>query len=342
LKELRFALLGCGDIGRLNAASLSGAGSCRLVKIADVNPEALASLPSEYQKRATTDVEQTLASSEVDAVFIATPHHLHAPLVCQAAGHGKHIVMEKPIAPTLEEAERMAECCRKAGVAFSVCHPRRYDPLVEQARAYVVSGRIGTPRLYFSTFLKGKGISYWEGGTAGRVFSGWRKSKKTSGGGVLMMNGVHQIDAMRSILGERVVKVHSVVKNLGTPVEVEDTAAVTLQFEGGALGMLLGCTLSAIGHKIEDRLTGTEGEIVLRPKELELHAGGGAKQAETLRLPKPEAAPIDVSKVRFLEAFAKAVSQGQRPPVPAEYGCEILKIVDAAYRSAEEENTVEF
>jgi UDP-N-acetyl-2-amino-2-deoxyglucuronate dehydrogenase len=342
VKELRFALIGCGDIGPTNVASLSAAPGCRLVRIADVNPEALSSLPPTCQDLGTTDVAATLASPEVDAVFVATPHHLHAALVAQAASQGKHVVVEKPMACTLEEADDMMARCQKAKVALSVCHPRRYDALVELGRQMLTGGRIGSPHLVFTSFFRGKGPSYWVGGNSGRVRSAWRQSKRASGGGVLMMNGVHQLDTLLAVSGGKVRRIQAEIRNLGSPAEVEDTAVVTLHFEDGLLGILQDVTLPAVVHQIEDRWIGSKGEMILRPKELEWHGVEAAgPKIEIHRRSLPGSNALDESKRRFFEAFAAAVGRGEPPPVRAEYGREILQIVLAAYGAAEQKHVLE-
>lgn len=329
--KLRFALIGCGDVGLKNVLALEASRRCELRMIIDENPDALACLPENLQAKTGTDVSLAFESPDVDAVFVATPHHHHADLCIRALRSGKHVVVEKPLAHTLSEARRMCQEAESANVRLSVCHPRQYDVLVQKARGMIEQGKIGKTLLVVSNYYRAKGREYWSEGLTGRTRSEWRMAKQQSGGGVLMMNGVHHIDTILSVIGKRVKSVISHSANLDSPGDIEDTASLIMGLDDGLTCYLQTCVIPGTSHRVEDRFIGTKGEIIIKPKLLEtrIHNENGT-ETQTF-----EREGEDSSKEMFFDEFARATLSGLTPPSPASYGLHIMGIVTAAYRSQE-------
>src|SRR5689334_3422485 len=118
VQKLRFGFIGCGEIAAMTAASMQKARNAAVTAVMDTNPDLARDLGVRLQATATTNLEDVLNSATVDAVYIATPHHLHATQVIQAAEAGKHVMVEKPLATTVADCMRMIEACQRAGVGL--------------------------------------------------------------------------------------------------------------------------------------------------------------------------------------------------------------------------------
>jgi UDP-N-acetyl-2-amino-2-deoxyglucuronate dehydrogenase len=267
--RVRMGIIGCGAAGLIEARAIVNSHSARLVMVADIEPRAARQAGEKFGVPHVHSAEELLASSEVDAVSIALPHHLHLPVGLLAAAAGKHAIIEKPLTTSASDALELIEAFERARRTLSVWLERRYCPFVEPARRFLAEGHIG--RIIYVTLdvMGHKPRSYWAYGMRNESFpSNWRKSWTTSGGGVLLMNAVHQIDVVRYITGLEVAEVFAKMRTFYHDVEVEDTLAAVLEFEGGALGRIdSSCAAFGAGaFPIDiqrDRIYGVDGHIVL-------------------------------------------------------------------------------
>ncbi|MCP5120505.1 MAG: Gfo/Idh/MocA family oxidoreductase, partial [bacterium] len=191
-RKLKIGMIGCGEIAhKASGEAIQAARNAEMVIAMDPVPDVAASFGETFGTPHTTDLGELLAHPEVEAVVVSAPHVLHAPLTVQAAEAGKHVMCEKPIACTLEQADEMIEACRKAGVLLGVNLVSRYEAGTLKGRELVAQGVIGKIIGLQFHVMSDKPESYWTGGYTGRVQTTWRKSREESGGGVLVMNLVH-------------------------------------------------------------------------------------------------------------------------------------------------------
>jgi predicted dehydrogenase len=170
------------------------------------------------------DYRAMLAKVKPEAVVIATPNALHVPMGLACAEAGIAMLVEKPIADTVEAANRLVEAADRAGVALLVGHHRRHNPIVEKAREIVQGGQLGRLNTVAALFLLQKPADYFD--------VAWRRD---AGGGPLLINLIHDVDNLRFICGE-ITEVQAMTSSAERGFDVEDSAVVTLRFAGGALG----------------------------------------------------------------------------------------------------------
>ena len=332
--RLRFALVGCGDVGLHNARAISGARGAELVACHDPVASLAAAACERFGGSAAAGLDEALDPGRVDAVFLSVPHDLHTPLVEQAAAAGLHVVVEKPLANDLADAQRAVEAAESAGVTLSVCFPYRYEPAMRCARQLVAAGALGEPRGVTVAFHADKPESYWVGGFSGRAHSGWRSSAARAGGGVLIMNLTHYVDFIRYVSGLEAVRV-AALSRAPAGAEVEDGIAIAAEFDGGALASISGSgSTRGVPHS-RFELWGELGTLRLEPDPAIYSetAAGGLPPGRWCAL--PEHAEIDPRTV-FVEQFAAAVLEGRPADVSAADGLAVQAFVDAAYRSAEQ------
>lgn len=331
-------IIGCGEIAVATAKGIALTPNARIGMTMDANGDLAKDLGDRYGAPSTTDLAELLQRSDIDGVYIAVPHYLHAPIAIQAAGAGKHVLVEKPIAVTLEQADAMIAAARKAGVALSVCFVSRYGNGAVRAREIVRDGVIGKVLGIEIRAMADKPESYWTGGYSGRARTDWRTSKEKSGGGILIMNCIHNLDLMRFITGVETVRVYSECDNFLTDVEVEDFISVTLRYRDGGIGNIYASSCARgrrfPGEVSADRIYGSEGQIVLTNplKVYSAKAWDGGPAGAWTEVPTGEQRD---TRAAFVSDFVEAVRAGRTPPVTGEDGRAALAIVRAAYASGE-------
>ena len=251
---LNFAVLGLGRMGRVHgqiiATQLPGA---RIVAAADPDPQARAAFEAEFAVPfVTASAEEALARPEVDAVAIVTPTLSHRDLVIAAAGAGKAIFCEKPLALTVEDNRATIAAVERAGVPLQVGFMRRFDAAYRRAKAIIDSGQIGRPVTY-----KAVGRDPFCPNVA---FADPARS-----GGLLIDMGIHDFDVARWLMGSEVTR----VSGEGTLLVCEalravgdiDNATVNLRFASGALGNVEVSRNAFYGYDIRTEILGSEGAI---------------------------------------------------------------------------------
>jgi UDP-N-acetyl-2-amino-2-deoxyglucuronate dehydrogenase len=335
--NLTVGIIGCGEITTGSTApALSEVKSVKIGMVMDVVEWAAKDLGTKYGAPYTTDVKELLSNPDIDFVYIAVPHYLHAPLAIEAARAKKHVIVEKPISVSLEKADEMIAECRRNGVKLSTCFPSRYSTEILKAKELIDGGRIGKIIGTKITSMGVKPDSYWMGGYSGRIKSDWRKFKDKTGGGILIMNSVHDIDYMRYVTGLEAKRVYSEYGTFLTPVEVEDFINVVIRYANGAIGTIEGSSCIAESPSAKtirgNRIYGSEGEIIVsNPLWVRLTKGSEFGEAGKWNEVKLESKGKGIN--RYFDGFVEAVLSGGTPPVTGEDGRKALEIIVAAYQS---------
>lgn len=335
-RRLRIALVGCGGIGVVNAAAIAGSSSVELAACMDTNRSLAEELGRKYAVPGTDSLEAVLRDSTIDAVFIATPHHLHAPLASRAGRAGKHILVEKPLAISMEEADEMIASAQTNRVVLRTFLSRKYKLPFLVARRLVEHDALGRLiGISISSYLD-QSQAYWTGGRRGRSQSDWRSRREQSGGGMLIMNLVHDIDALHYVTGISIDSVFSHHAALYHPVEVEDTVGLTFTSSKGAIGTISASNAVKGGGEGCLRLWGENGQILIHNDHVWFRSlrpifQYEAQRNHTICCREPDA---DLARALCLNDFARAVLAGE-PGDETEAGYRALAVVMAAYQSQE-------
>ena len=247
-------------------------------------------------------IEDLLADPKVDAIYISTTNELHKAQTLAAAAAGKHVLCEKPLALTLQDAREMVAACDKAGVVMGTNHHLRNAASHRKIRELVQSGAIGTPlfaRVFHAVYLPPH-------------LQGWRLNKPSAGAGVILDITVHDADTLRFILGSEPVEAIALAQQSGmTQGALEDGVMAVLRFENGVLAQLHDAfTVKFAGTGIE--IHGSDGSIVGRDVMTQRPIGG-----VTLRNGKGTVdVPLDHENLymRGVRSFVNAI-RGQGQPV---------------------------
>jgi predicted dehydrogenase len=340
-RSLGFAIVGCGGAAQDIARGIDRSGRGRLVAAHDHVPRHAEDLAASRHATVHPTLAALLRDPRVDVVCIALPHDRLAPTAVRALRAGRHVIVEKPAATSARGIRAIRDAALEAGRSVGVMFDLRQMSTVVAARELIDRGAVGRIRSIRIRTLIDKPADYWATGPTGAVRDPWRGSRARAGGGVVLMNTIHQLDLVRAITGLEPLRVAGLI-DAGTPgVEVEDAAVATIEWSGGVLGSLVAAAHApgaAAAEIIE--IDGDGGALRLgdlyeprpvlewfrRPASGAADPGRGGWHRERPRGHDPFAAT--------LAAFVEAVQDG-RPPVPGLPDADVaLAIVLALYRSA--------
>lgn len=334
-RQVRFGVVGCGAIADFHARALARIPGAVLAGAADGLPDAARAFAAKHGAAFLPTPEALFASPDVDVACICTPSGLHAPLGIQAARAGKHVVVEKPMALTLADADALIAAARDADVRLAVISQLRFSPAVQLLKAAIDAGRLGRPVLADLAMAYHRPQDYYDKG-------GWRGTWAMDGGGALMNQGIHGIDLLLYAMGPA-RSVSARAATLARRIEVEDTAALVVEFESGALATVQAATSVWPGTPRRLAIRGDAGSIVLEEDAIAAwdlkDPGDGPAPAlgrtESGAANDPAAIGIE-GHVRQLSDMAEAVRTGRAPLVDGTEGRRAVALVLAAYQSAKE------
>jgi predicted dehydrogenase len=329
------AVVGAGNIGRQHIARIRAHPGARLLAIADPAVPA-AALARELSLPLFPDLASLLAELRPDGVVIASPNDRHADDTVLALRAGIPVLVEKPIAHTVEAARRIVEAEARSGVPVLVGHHRRHSAAVAKAREVLASDPLGRIVAVQSTTWFRKPEPYFE--------AAWRRAP---GAGPLLTNMIHDVDLMRHLVGE-IVEVRALASNRVRGFAVEDTAAAIATFASGAVGTFLVCDTAAspwswettsgedpvYPRQAEDcyRITGTQGALAMPSLTLWRYETrpDWHEPLPHRRIPYDEYDPLTAEFAHFVNVVA-----GATPLVGAADAARSLGVIEAIRASAE-------
>lgn len=340
MTALRIAVVGAGAIAQRNATEAAQSGAATVAGVFDVNLKAARDLAGKLGAAVFTSYEQALESGDVDAVLLSTPHHLHRAQTIAAARAGKHVMVEKPIATTIEDADAMIAACREAGVALTANYSFRYLPKILKARQLVQDGALGDVTGIQVVSHQFKDPGYWMGARSTSP-DDWRSSREKSGGGFLIMNVCHTIDYLSFITGLRGTRVYSEYATLGSPGDVEDIVSVSCRWGERAVGSISASSIMRGTEQGEERIWGTKGTLILNGGSLSMYSTRPIDGRKPGRLHVYQKFPEVSWTGQWVQQFAAAVREGREPDVSPQAAWENVAFITAAYRSMEEHMPVD-
>src|SRR3954454_25211970 len=221
---VRVGLIGSGGISAAHGKGfIKYADKIKCVALCDVSAdnlkkrsEQLANVGGGGRQFSDWKVMLKEMAGEIDAVDICLPHHLHGPAIIDAAAAGKHILCEKPMCTSTEEADRIADAVKKAGVTYMSAHNQLFMPVVQEAKKMIDEGAIGRVR-----WLRSQDC--FAAGNTEREKWGWRADAKTQGGGELIDTGYHPSYRLLHLAGSPVAAIRSTMGRFALNIDGEDT-----------------------------------------------------------------------------------------------------------------------
>ncbi len=337
MDSVRLAVIGAGLIGKKHAGLISADDTCSLAGICDSDPKCR-SIADDLNVPFYQDMEELLERDRPDGAIIATPNELHADGVELCAKHSVHVLVEKPVAGTSDDARRIVNSAAECGIEVLVGHHRRHNPLIGKTKALVKDGTLGKLVAVSVLWTILKPADYYD--------VDWRCVRPS--GGPTLINLIHELDSLRFICGE-VRSVFAQSSSTARGLEVEDSLSATLTFENGVLGSILASDATPAPwsyemntgenphyfHTNENcyRFFGTMGSLAFPQMELWRYADESRKgwqhAMEMTRCEVEHADPL----VRQLKHFCRVARHEEKPLVDARDGARSLAVALAVLES---------
>lgn len=321
-RTARLALLGPGGFGQERARAMQASPSIDFVACYSPVESESAACQRQFGAKAVDKASDIWDDAAIDGVVLSTPNQIHLEQTRLAAEVGKHVFVEKPLAPNTADARRMIDYCSKAGVILMVGHNSRRRNRIRMMKKFLDEGRLGKP-------LAAEAHNSHAGGLAIQP-NDWRWSSKNCPGGPLSQLGIHHADSLQYLLGP-VARVTAWQRHLAIPAEIDDTTMALLEFENGVLGYLGACY--AIPDMRFIHVMGTRANVRWdRALGLVLE---GENQRE--QIPVVENDTIQEE----MDEFAHCILKGSAPEVGGEEALAALAVIEAAVLSNQRGRAVE-
>ena len=344
-QKVRWGVIGAGGIAdRRTIPGMMLCDNAELVAVMEINQELAEKCRAKWGCKKAYDSEAALlADPEIDAVYIASPVFLHAKQAIAAADAGKHILIEKPLAMTSEEGQKVIAYCKEKGVLIAAGLMMRFGAYVRAMKKAVAEGKIGRPVSAYAQF------TCWYPDMPGA----WRQKKANGAGGAMMDMGVHCIDLLQYILGSKVKDVAAFHDTLSFQYEVEDSSTVLLRMENGTQCVVqsnFNIPDDAAKWRIE--LFGDQGRLIGDTVIGQVDGGtldamflgeqGGYDAQQDKKDGAREQIKVEFGNMyaREVASFSNSILTGAPVEVPAEEAVQVQRVMEAAYRSNDEARTI--
>lgn len=321
-KVLNWGLIGCGDIARKRVASaLKDLNECSLVAVSRARFDKAEDFATQFGvDRVYRDWTELLKDPDIEAVYIATPVDLHAPMTIMAAESGKHVLCEKPMALNPLQCDEMILTCRQNGVKLGIAYYRRFYPVVRRIKEIIAAGEIGPV-----IFVQVNAFEYFNPPPDDP--RSWFVKKLRAGGGPMFDFGCHRIELLLNLFGG-VKQAGGSTRQIAFKREVEDTATAILDFQDGPQAVLT-VTHAAFEPKDSLNLFGSKGSIhvpLLNQGNLRVRTSKGDRIENY--------PPCPNFHLPLIQDFASAVFEDRNPEVDGVMGREVNRVLDRIYRSS--------
>jgi len=342
----RIAVAGAGYIGQAHIDAVLASPTLDLAAVVDPAPGAKA-VAERAGVPLVASLAELFANGKPDGVVLATPNQLHVPQTMQCIAAGVPTLLEKPIAQTVAEAEKLVSAVEASSVRVLIGHHRAHSPIMAKAREVVASGVLGRLVAVTGTAMFFKPDQYFADGP-------WRREL---GAGPILLNMIHEVHNLRMLAGE-IVAVQAFTSHALRGFAVEDTVAIALRFASGVLGTFLLSDTTASAKSWEQTSQENKAYPSYDDEDCYVVAGtDGSLAIPTMRLktyPRPEDRswwkPFDVSVVpmqrddpicRQMEHFGAVVRGAAEPLVSARDGLANLRVTEAIVAAAQSGSTIE-
>jgi len=357
MEKVKTAIVGYGKVAHMHAKALKSVSMSQFTAVCGRDINKAREFAAQYNVKAYSSVEEMAADSGAEAVVICTPHPNHAEYAVKAAEAGLHVLVEKPLASSLEDCDLIINAAKRNKVVLgTVCQRRFYTP-VQRVKNAIDEGKIGRPILGTVNMLGWRDKGYYDSDP-------WRGSWKWEGGGVLVNQAPHQLDLLQWYMGP-IDELFGYWSNLNHPyIEVEDTAVAVIRFKNGGVGNIIvsnsqnpalfgkvhvhGENGASIGVQTDGGAMFIAGmSSITEPPVNDLWTIKG--EESMLEKWKKEDTdffnsidPMQYFHERQIEDFLTAVINGTKPLIDGEEGRKTVEIFTAIYRSNRDRRPVKF
>lgn len=339
MRKLKIAIIGCGRISYKHVeAIINNHANAELIAVCDIVEENATRRANEYMQKVGqlpliyTDYKLMLASIELDIIAIATESGYHSSIAIYCMEHKKHIIVEKPMALSTRDAQKMIEAAKLNSVKMCICHQNRFNKPIQQLKQAIEGGRFGKLINGTARILWSRDMNYY-------TQAPWRGTWSLDGG-TLMNQCIHNIDLLQWMMGGEIDTVYAQTGNFIRNIEAEDFGAVIIRFKNGSVGIIEG-SACVYPKNLEETLSifGEKGTVCiggLAVNKIETWRFADDLDIEKEVLKHQEADPDTVygfGHTPLYKDMIDAIENNREPLIHGEEGKKGMQIILAAYKS---------
>ncbi len=327
MDKLRAAVVGCGSVSSMHFNTVADEDKCVLVAACDIVPEKADKKAEMYGAKAYYDFDEMLADCDFDVLHICTPHYLHAEMAVKAMNKGRHVLCEKPLAISYDDALKMCECAEYNNVYLGTCFQNRYNDSSRYIKDVLESGEMGR--------IKGiKGMVTWDRDEE-YYSDDWHGTLDKEGGGVVINQSIHTLDLMQWFVSSDIADIKASIsqKRLAGKVETEDTADALITFENGCQAVFYATLCYSSNSPVFIEIICENGKIVMYD-DLAILRKGEEKHTVTFEHGKGEKGYWGNSHGKLIDDFYKSIVTNTDFEVSGRSGIKAVRIVDGLYKDA--------
>jgi UDP-N-acetyl-2-amino-2-deoxyglucuronate dehydrogenase len=322
------AVVGCGAISVIHTAAIAELPDAQLVAVCDRDPERLAVATAAYAVAGFADHRTLLDQVRPDVVHICTSHDEHVSVAIDCLARGVHVVMEKPLAHTLADGDRLVAAAEQSPAKIAVCFQNRYNTAVVAMQERLSTGELGRVLGAAATVCWHRTADYYKARP-------WRGSWAGSGGGLLMNQAIHTVDLLQWLLGDvSAVAGHAATRALADAIEVEDTAELALVHAGGSRTVFYGTLTHATNAPVAIDVVTEQATLSLRGDLTVSHADGRVEVVAEARTATGEHAYWGLSHVVLIRDFYDRIDEEEPFWISPREAQKSLRIVKDIYRQS--------
>ncbi len=333
MNKLKVAVIGCGKIAQVrHLPEYAASEHVEIVAVCDVVKERAEEIAEQYGAKAYTDYKEVVQLKDVDVVSVCLPNYLHAPVSVAALNAGKHVLCEKPMATSKEEAEEMVTAARTNNKKLMIAHNQRFNASHQKAKEILDSGKLG--KIYsFRTTFGHPGPEGWSVDGA----NSWFFDKEKAFIGAMGDLGVHKSDLLRYLLGEFSEVGAFIETNAKQNTLVDDNAVCILRTETGVIGTLTASWAYTTGDDNSTKIYGENGTLLIEGDPvyslIEEYKNGETVNYKLGKIQTNEAGGQTTSHV--IDHFIDSILEDKEPLITGEEGLKSLEIILGAIASQE-------
>ncbi len=336
MRKLGIAIIGCGTISNMHLDAASNSVYTKLITAVDSDEKKAKEAASKYGCSFHTDYRSVLKDPSVDVLHLCTPHYLHAPMAIEAMHSGKHVLSEKPMAISLDEAQNMMTAEKTTGKKLGICFQNRYNSTSVKIKEILQSGKAGR-------VLGAKASVAWHRDEAYYLNSDWRGTWEKEGGGVLINQAIHTLDLLQWLMGEIESIKGSYFKSLlDHAIEVEDTANAVIRFKNGVSALFYATNCYVENSPVQIELVCEKAVIKLEGELTINYSNGTTEYYQNTNPVTGEKAYWGDSHSHLIQDFYKCILSNEAFSVDGQQGIIALKMVKAIHTSSDLKQWVTF
>ena len=331
MNYLRVGIIGCGWAGEQHIRAYRSLEDVVVLAVADINEGKAKRFATKWKVKAWyKDYRMLLKNPEIDAVSICVPHHLHSKISVEAAEMGKHILCEKPLAISLKEADEMIKAAEKAGIILMVAENVRFHPINLKIKELIDEGFIG--EVFLARIFRDHEIHEYLRARP------WFLDKKKAGGGIWISGGIHDVDALRMLLGEVEEISMFQAKKVFLEMEGEDTIAAVMKFKSGAVGVMTESFSTKVFKQVSPLgcpyiVNGSDGTIMTHSNYLDVYSEKMGEPSVCMRIRVEERDTF----IEEIKHFINCIKREETPITSGEEERKTLAVICAGYKSLKKE-----